>query len=74
MKLNRSLLPVALLAGLSVTLAAQGGPPPGPRPTPPLLAALDANHDGSISQEEIDNAPKALATLRSVRQFEWQFE
>jgi hypothetical protein len=33
-----------------------------PKP-PPLIGALDANHDGVISADEIANAPKALATL-----------
>ena len=30
---------------------------------PPLVAALDADHDGTISAEEIQNAATALATL-----------
>jgi len=29
----------------------------------PVLAALDANHDGEISADEILNAPAALLTL-----------
>lgn len=46
----------------------QGGPsgqggPGGPPPPPPLIAALDANHDGIIDAQEIDNAPAALRTL-----------
>src|SRR5437764_573183 len=49
----------------------QGGPggPGGPggqgqRPPPfPLLAALDANHDGIIDAAEIANASAALKTL-----------
>lgn len=41
-----------------------GGPGgPGNRPVPPLIAALDANHDGVIDAAEIANASKALATL-----------
>jgi len=46
-----------------------GGPGPGPgrrghRPPPlPIILALDANHDGIISAEEIANAPAALKTL-----------
>jgi Ca2+-binding EF-hand superfamily protein len=44
-----------------------GGPgtdgqrPPGP--PPPLLNALDANHDGTIDETEIANASAALKTL-----------
>jgi hypothetical protein len=43
--------------------------PPGPggpgrhRPPPPIIAALDANHDGVIDEAEIANAPAALRTL-----------
>ena len=33
------------------------------RPTPPLMEALDANHDGVIDEEEIKNAPVALRKL-----------
>jgi hypothetical protein len=40
----------------------QGGPG-GPRPHPPLIAALDANHDGIIDAAEIANASAALRTL-----------
>jgi hypothetical protein len=51
------------------------GPPPnagpsGPRgpgrhrpPPPPIIAALDANHDGVIDEAEIANASAALKTL-----------
>jgi hypothetical protein len=45
------------------------GPAPGTpgfrrhRPPPPLVAALDANHDGVIDADEIANAPAALKTL-----------
>ncbi len=61
------------------TLAAQDNarpehPRPGPRergpdgpghkpPMPPIIGALDANHDGVISTEEIANASAALKTL-----------
>ena len=44
-------------------------PPNGPkgehgrRPPPPVMAVLDANHDGILSAEEIANASKALLTL-----------
>jgi EF hand len=44
-----------------------GGPagPGGPRhrPPPPLIGALDANHDGVIDATEIANASAALLTL-----------
>ena len=43
-----------------------GGPRGGPRHRPPpmpLIMALDTNHDGIISAEEIANAPAALKTL-----------
>ncbi|MDB6059217.1 MAG: hand repeat-containing protein [Verrucomicrobiales bacterium] len=41
----------------------QGGPG-GHRPPPsPIVAVLDANHDGVIDAQEIANAPAALATL-----------
>jgi hypothetical protein len=52
--------------------AARGGPGGGPqgggmdgehRPTPPVIAALDANHDGTIDAAEIANAPAALKKL-----------
>jgi len=33
------------------------------RPMPPLIAALDANHDGVIDEQEIANAPAALKKL-----------
>jgi len=42
----------------------QGGPGArGNRPPPPLVAALDANHDGVIDADEIANASKALKKL-----------
>jgi len=34
-----------------------------PRPIPPVIAALDANDDNVISEEEMENAPEALARL-----------
>ena len=41
-----------------------GGPGgPGHRPPPPVIAVLDANHDGVIDAAEIANASKALLTL-----------
>ena len=61
----------------AMTFAQDGGRPPqrppfnreggpgfdGPRPIPPLMAALDANHDGVIDETEIKNAPEALRKL-----------
>ncbi len=48
----------------------QGGPGfngPGPNgqrpPLPPLMQALDVNHDGVIDADEIANAPAALKAL-----------
>lgn len=70
-----SLLSGLALGIISMTAVAQeggkrpeGGGPGGPggpgnRPVPPLIAALDANHDGVIDASEIANASKALATL-----------
>ena len=41
-----------------------GGPGgPGHRPPPPIVAVLDANHDGVIDKTEIANASKALLKL-----------
>jgi len=39
------------------------GPPPGRRPPPPVIAALDADKDGTISAEELKAAPEALLGL-----------
>lgn len=49
----------------SATGPGVGGPQgEGPRrPTPPLMEALDANHDGVIDEEEIKNASAALRKL-----------
>ena len=42
----------------------QGGPGMrGHRPVPPVILALDANHDGVIDADEIANAPAALRKL-----------
>jgi hypothetical protein len=43
--------------------APAGGPPPGHHPIPPIIQALDANHDGVIDASEIANASAALWTL-----------
>lgn len=40
--------------------APQGPPPQGHRPPPPVIAALDADHNGTISAAELANAPEAL--------------
>ncbi|HVU99779.1 MAG TPA: hypothetical protein VHH88_00355 [Verrucomicrobiae bacterium] len=47
---------------------AESGGPGGPqgrhhRPPPPIIAALDANHDGVIDEAEIANASAALKSL-----------
>lgn len=39
------------------------GPPPNRPPVPPLVAALDADHNGTVSAEEIANAPESLKEL-----------
>ncbi|HXD00799.1 MAG TPA: hypothetical protein VN048_15770 [Verrucomicrobiae bacterium] len=41
----------------------QGGGPRGMRRIPPIIAALDTNHDGIIDADEIANAPAALKAL-----------
>jgi hypothetical protein len=65
------------VSALSIMAQDAGGPPKraraqgqqegpggdGQRPVPPLIAALDANHDGVIDEQEIANAPAALKTL-----------
>lgn len=48
---------------IATSVAAQG---PNPRPTPPsrlALLAIDSNHDGALSAEEIAAAPAVLLTL-----------
>lgn len=46
-------------------LSPNGQPGPGPRRhrPPPIIAALDVNHDGVIDESEIANASAALKTL-----------
>ena len=41
------------------------GPPPRDekRPVPPVIHALDADHDGTISAQEMQNAPESLKAL-----------
>ena len=38
-------------------------PPPNKPPVPPLIAALDVDHDGTISAPELADAPESLRTL-----------
>jgi hypothetical protein len=52
----------------AINLNAQDGPRPprgdGPRPPlPPLVVALDVNHDGVIDTAELNAAPEALRSL-----------
>ncbi len=64
---------LTLSASAQPTGSPQDGPPPGRgqgqgqgrhhRMPPPIIAALDANHDGAISADEIANASAALKTL-----------
>jgi len=75
MKLHTTIVMAALaLAATATPLLAQdepgngprprqGGPDGGPRPPMPIIAVLDANHDGTIDASEIDNAPAALRSL-----------
>jgi len=41
----------------------QGGPGGDRRPPPPVIQALDTNHDGIIEADEIENAVQSLKTL-----------
>jgi hypothetical protein len=77
MKTKMLLTLVAALGVLSLNAFAQdaGGPPEGApggqggpgkggkRPMPPLISALDANHDGVIDADEIAGASAALKKL-----------
>jgi hypothetical protein len=77
MKLGTPLVFVALMAGGSSISFGQGGdqqtprgprggpgaPDAGRRPPPPLIAALDLNHDGIISADEIAKAAESLKKL-----------
>jgi hypothetical protein len=49
-------------AGAAFAQGPDGGPPPPP-PLPPVIQALDTNHDGIIEADEIANAPQSLKTL-----------
>jgi hypothetical protein len=72
----KQLTAIALMLGLPLVgaVAQQDGPPDGPPPQggppmrmhrmpPPIIAALDTNHDGIIDADEIANASAALKTL-----------
>jgi hypothetical protein len=74
MKLGTSLIFTALIAASSSMSFAQGAdqhppdgrpgrPEAGRRPPPPIIAALDLNHDGVISADEIAKAPESLKKL-----------
>ncbi|MBK1881202.1 EF-hand domain-containing protein [Luteolibacter pohnpeiensis] len=59
------IIPV-IIAGLSVSAFAQGGPngpPKGPRHPDPLAVVLDADHDHELSAAEIEDAANALLKL-----------
>src|SRR5690348_8195666 len=65
-KMTVTLALLALGASALVVSAQDNDRPPmkGHRPPPlPLVTALDANHDGVISADEIANASAALKTL-----------
>jgi len=63
------ILSTVALASTTLPGVAQDNPAPGggggrgPRPAPPLMAALDANKDGEIDATEMSNAAAALKTL-----------
>jgi hypothetical protein len=56
-------LSLALLAGSIATAREPKEPRANRPPPPPVIAALDADRDGIISAEEIQNAPTALLQL-----------
>lgn len=51
------------LRGRGARMAGAAGTGPTTLPEPPLMAALDANHDGVLGATEIANAPAALLML-----------
>ena len=75
MKLRTPLIIAAFMAGSAISFAQSGdqqtpgrphtpgGPEGGRRPPPPIIAALDLNHDGVISADEIAKAPESLKKL-----------
>jgi len=61
-------LPVGVANAQSTDERPPGPPPGGPgrdgrSPIPPIIAALDKNHDGVISEDEIASAAESLRTL-----------
>ena len=59
---------VSRLGSIGVRLPPDGkrepkDPPPDKPPVPPLIAALDVDHDGTISAPELADAPESLKTL-----------
>jgi hypothetical protein len=72
MKRISKILLSGIALGASSLIATAQEPGPGQkedgadrprRPAPPLVAALDKNHDGVIDADEISNAAAALKTL-----------
>jgi len=70
MKFGTALIVAAFMAASgSITLSQTadqrepGGPEGGRRPPPRIIAALDLNHDGVISADEIAKAPESLKKL-----------
>ena len=71
--LKTTLSAAVLAGGINLSLLAQDPLPPPPgrpdhappfrRPPNPLMEALDTNHDGILSAEEIANAPASLKKL-----------
>lgn len=57
------ILPLSIITLMTPALLAQGPPPRGPRPAPPMIQALDKDEDGTLSKWEIKKAAKALAKL-----------
>lgn len=59
-----SLAQCAALCGASAAFGqGENQRPPPPPPLPPVIQALDTNHDGIIDANEIANAPQSLQTL-----------
>jgi hypothetical protein len=69
--MNKPLLIAVLALGAAIGATAEDekqpakpdAPKGGHRPPPPIIAVLDANHDGVIDADEIANAPAALKKL-----------